>query len=94
MVKKEDLAMSDHAWLESHADGISRNEIAEAITRGPRVRQNGHFITIYKYFTVVYMTCLIKDTKSSQFIQVIQENGKKNKVHGMRRKLYREEDSI
>ena len=54
MVKKEDIVMSAHAWLESHADGISRTEIAEALSRGPRVQQNGHFITIYKYFTVVY----------------------------------------
>jgi len=54
MVKKEDLVLSDHSWVESHHDGISRNEIADALSRGARVPQSGHFITIYKYFTVVY----------------------------------------
>ncbi len=54
MVKKEDIVMSDHALKEAQEDGISENEAAEAITRGPKVRQNGHFITTYKYFTVVY----------------------------------------
>lgn len=37
-----------------HDDGISATEIAEAISRGTKIRQNGHYITMYKYFTVVY----------------------------------------
>ena len=54
MVKKEELVFSNHALMESQIDGISRNEIAEALSRGAPVGQNGHFIIIYKYFTVVY----------------------------------------
>ena len=55
MVKKEDVIFSNHGSFEADADGISLSEIAEAISRGKRVRQNGHFITSYKYYTVVYV---------------------------------------
>jgi hypothetical protein len=55
MVRKENITFSDHASFEADADGISLAEIADAISRGKRVRQNGHFITIYKYFTVIYV---------------------------------------
>ncbi len=49
-----EFTFSKHAWIEAHEDGISDAEIAEALSRGPKFRQNGHFITIYKYFTIVY----------------------------------------
>jgi len=54
MVKKEDLDFSRHARLEAYEDGISESEILEAISRGKRTRQNGHYIITYKYFTVVF----------------------------------------
>lgn len=54
MVIKEDLIMTKHAQDEANDDGISRIEIAEAISRGPRVPEGNHFITIYRHFTVVY----------------------------------------
>lgn len=54
MVAKEDLLMTKHAQDEANDDGISRTEIAEAIARGPKVPENGHFITTYRDFTVVY----------------------------------------
>lgn len=54
MVAKEDLVMTKHAQDEANDDGISRTEIAEAISRGPKVPENGHYITIYRDFTVVY----------------------------------------
>ncbi len=54
MVVKEDLILSKHAQDEANDDGISRVEIAEAISRGPRVPEGDHFITIYRHFTVVY----------------------------------------
>jgi hypothetical protein len=54
MVKKEELVFSEHAQHEAFQDGISKSEIEEAIKRGASETQNGHFITIYKYFTVVY----------------------------------------
>ncbi len=54
MVKIEDLIMTEHADVEAAIDGISKSEIAEALSRGMRIKQNGKFITIYKYFTVVY----------------------------------------
>lgn len=56
MVTKEDLVMSKHALDEAMDDGISRVEIAEAISRGPRVPEGNHFVTVYRYFTVVYET--------------------------------------
>ena len=46
--------MTKHAQDEANDDGISRTEIAEAITRGPKVREGNHFITVYRHFTVVY----------------------------------------
>ncbi|MBI4449370.1 hypothetical protein HY641_05080 [Candidatus Woesearchaeota archaeon] len=46
--------MTKHAQDEANDDGISRTEIAEAITRGPRVPEGDHFITIYLDFTVAY----------------------------------------
>lgn len=54
MVTKEDIVMTKHAQDEANDDGISRTEIAEAITRGPKVPEGHHFITIYRHFTVVY----------------------------------------
>ncbi len=54
MVGKEDLVMTKHAQDEANDDGISRIEIAEAITRGPRIPEGNHYVTIYRDFTVVY----------------------------------------
>lgn len=54
MVTKEDLLMTKHAQDEANDDGISRVEIAEAITRGPKILEGSHFLTIYRDFTVVY----------------------------------------
>jgi len=54
MVTKEELVMTQHAQSEALDDGISRIEIAEAISRGPRVQEGNHFVTVYRYFTVVY----------------------------------------
>jgi len=54
MVQKQDLFMTKHAQDEANDDGISRTEIAEAITRGPRVPEGDHFVTVYRHFTVVY----------------------------------------
>ncbi|MBI4016676.1 MAG: hypothetical protein HY363_03205 [Candidatus Aenigmarchaeota archaeon] len=54
MVEKEDLVMTVHAQDEANDDGISRIEIAEAISRGPKVPENEHFMTVYRDFTVVY----------------------------------------
>lgn len=54
MVSKEDLLMTQHAQDEANDDGISRVEIAEAISRGPRILEGNHYITIYRHFTVVY----------------------------------------
>lgn len=54
MTTKEDLFMTKHAQDEANDDGISRVEIAEAISRGPRICEGDHFITIYRHFTVVY----------------------------------------
>ncbi|MBS3137691.1 DUF4258 domain-containing protein [Candidatus Woesearchaeota archaeon] len=54
MVTKEDLLMTKHAQDEANDDGISRVEIVEAISRGPRVVEGNHFITVYRDFTVVY----------------------------------------
>lgn len=54
MVTKEELVMSKHAQNEAMDDGISRIEIAEAISRGPRIPEGNHFVTVYRHFTVVY----------------------------------------
>ncbi len=54
MVTKENLVMTKHAQDEAMDDGISRVEIAEAISRGPRVLEGNHFITVYRHFTAVY----------------------------------------
>ena len=54
MVTSDDLVMTHHAQTESMDDGISRIEIAEAISRGPRITEGNHFVTVYRYFTVVY----------------------------------------
>ncbi len=54
MASKEDLVMTKHALDEALDEGISRIEIAEAVSRGPRFPEGNHFITIYRHFTVVY----------------------------------------
>lgn len=54
MVTTEELVMTKHAQDEAMDDGISRVEIAEAISRGPRVLEGNHFLTVYRHFTVVY----------------------------------------
>ena len=53
MVTKEELLMTKHAQDEAMDDGISKTEIAEAISRGPRVPESNHFVTVYRHFTVV-----------------------------------------
>ncbi|MBI2147208.1 DUF4258 domain-containing protein [Candidatus Woesearchaeota archaeon] len=54
MTTKDDLVMTKHAQDEAMDDGISKVEIAEAISRGPRVIEGSHFLTVYRHFTVVY----------------------------------------
>lgn len=54
MILPEDLLMTKHAQDEANDDGISRIEIAEAISRGPRVPEGKHFLIVYRHFTVVY----------------------------------------
>lgn len=54
MVATEELVMTKHAQDEAMDDGISRIEIAEAISRGPRVLEGNHFLIVYRHFTVVY----------------------------------------
>lgn len=54
MVTKDDLLMTKHAQDEANDDGISRTEIAEAISRGPRMPEGNHFVTVYRHFTVIY----------------------------------------
>lgn len=54
MVTAEELVMTKHAQDEAMDDAISRIEIAEAISRGPRVLEGNHFLTVYRHFTVVY----------------------------------------
>ncbi len=54
MATKEDLLITKHAQDEAMDDGISRTEIAEAISRGPKIREGSHFVTIYRDFTVAY----------------------------------------
>lgn len=46
--------MTKHAQDEANDDGISRIEIAEAISRGPRMAEGNHFVTVYRDFTVAY----------------------------------------
>ena len=54
MVTWEDLVLTKHAQDEANDDGISRTEVAEAVTRGPRMPEGSHFVTVYRHFTVVY----------------------------------------
>lgn len=54
MVTAEELVMSKHALDEAMDDGITRSEIAESISRGPRIPEGNHFITVYRHFTVAY----------------------------------------
>lgn len=54
VVHTEELLMTKHAQDEALDDGISRLEIAEAISRGPRIPEGNHFVTVYRNFTVAY----------------------------------------
>jgi len=54
MVTSDGLVMTKHAQDEAMDDGISRIEIAEAISRGPRIPEGSHFVTVYRHFTVAY----------------------------------------
>ena len=54
MVTTAELIMTKHAQDEAMDDGISRTEIAEAISRGPRLAEGNHYLTVYRHFTVVY----------------------------------------
>lgn len=46
--------MTKHAQDEANDYCISRTEIAEAVSRGPKVPEGNHFVTVYRHFTVVY----------------------------------------
>lgn len=54
MVKSEDLLITKHAQNKMILEGISANQIAEALTRGSIFRQTDGFMAVYSYFSVAY----------------------------------------
>ena len=54
MVKKEDLIISKHACDKMLVEGISEEQICQALERGSRFTQTEGYLAVYSYFSVAY----------------------------------------
>lgn len=54
MIEKEDLLITKHAHDKMNVEGISANQIIEAIERGSKFQQTDGILSVYSYFSVAY----------------------------------------
>jgi len=54
MLSEEDLIITKHAQEKMHAEGISIQQIIEALERGPKYQQTDGFLAVYSYYSVAY----------------------------------------
>ena len=54
MIIKQDLLVTKHAQDKMHIEGISINQIAEAIERGSKFQQTEGLLVKYTYLSVAY----------------------------------------
>ncbi len=54
MVKPEDILITKHAQDKMILEGISVNQIADALTKGSIFKQTDGLMAVYSYFSVAY----------------------------------------
>jgi len=54
MIKKEDLLITKHAQEKMIIEGISVEQIVEALERGSKFQQTEGLLAVYSYFSVAY----------------------------------------
>ncbi len=54
MIRKEDLQITKHAQDKMIIEGVSANQIIEAIERGSKFQQTDGVLSKYTYFSVAY----------------------------------------
>ncbi len=54
MITKKDILVTKHAQDKMHIEGISLNQIIEALERGSKFKQTDGLLAIYSYYSVAY----------------------------------------
>ncbi len=54
MIKKEDVLLTMHAQKKMIIEGISVEQIVEALERGSKFQQTEGILAVYSYFSVAY----------------------------------------
>jgi len=70
MITEEDLMVTKHAQEKIHIEGISVQQIIEALERGSKYQQTDGFLAVYSYYSVAY-----KKIGSKYLIKTVFING-------------------
>lgn len=54
MITEDDLLVTKHAQEKMHIEGISIQQIIEALERGSKYQQTDGFLAVYSYYSVAY----------------------------------------
>lgn len=54
MIKKEDVFITKHAQEKMVIEGISVEQVVEALEKGSKFQQTEGFLAVYGYFSVAY----------------------------------------
>lgn len=70
MITEEDLIVTKHAQEKMHIEGISIQQIIEALERGSKYQQTDGLLAVYSYYSVAY-----KKISSKYVIKTVFING-------------------
>lgn len=70
MLTEDDLVVTRHAQEKMHVEGISVQQIIEALERGSKYQQTDGFLAAYSYYSVAY-----KKIGSKYLIKTVFING-------------------
>ncbi|MEK6853457.1 MAG: hypothetical protein AABX64_02125 [Nanoarchaeota archaeon] len=70
MLTEEDLMVTKHAQEKMHIEGVSVQQILEALERGSKYQQTDGFLAVYSYYSVAY-----KKISSKFLIKTVFING-------------------
>ena len=54
MITEDNLVITRHAQEKIHVEGISIQQIIEALERGSKYQQTDGFLAVYSYYSVAY----------------------------------------
>ena len=68
MITEEDLIITKHAQEKMHIEGISVQQVIEALERGSKYQQTDGFLAVYSYYSVAYKKISSKFVVKTVFI--------------------------